>query len=308
MRILALCALGSALLAADPVPDEKAKEAIALFQEAFQGDIEAKQNAIYNLHDVPNDLVLKELEKLLKNKDPKVRNVAALAVGGQKHDPKKAGEVLMKSYKKDWDSEDVIASVFESMAELKYMGYWPDARAALKDERNLIIVRALELFGSTEDWRVFPDLVELYREVMPRRISWTTGEVTVDTGAAGTEDADAAKAEFNARYGQGGSKEKAKAKAKANAFDLRNFTQQIKACVKRITGQTFDNAFDLEEWWCENYIMVAQKIAAIEGKDPESVVPRAKIEQAELKAKIEEERAKMEEQLAKQREEEKNKK
>ncbi|MFI5402408.1 MAG: hypothetical protein ACHQ1G_05685 [Planctomycetota bacterium] len=305
MRILALCLLCVAVQAHDTVSDDQAKEAIAKFQQAFQGDVEAKQNAVYTLHDFPHDLVLKELEKLLKNKDPKVRNVAALAVGGQKHDPKKAGELLMRSFKKDWDHEDVIASIFESMAELKYMGYWPDARAGLKDERNLVVVRVLELFGATEDWRAFPDLVELYREVMPRRISWTTGTVTVDTGADGTADADAAQAEFNSRYGQGGSKEKAKAKSKANSFDLRNFTQQIKACAKRLTGQQFDNAFDLEEWWCENYIMVAQKIAVLEGKDPESVVPRAKAEQAELKAKIEEERAKMDEQIAKQREAEK---
>ena len=307
MRILALCALGALLHAADPVPDEKAKEAIALFQEAFQGEIEAKQNAVYNLHDVPNDLVLKELEKVFKSKDAKIRNVAALAVGGQNHDPQKAGEVLMKFYRKDFATEDVIASCLEGMAELKYMGYWPEIRPALKDERNIVIVRILDLFGTTQDWRTFPDLVALYREVMPRRISWATGEVKVDTGAAGNEDADAAKAEFNKRYGAGGSKEQAKAKAKANAFDLRNFSPQIKACVKRITGETFDNAFDLEEWWCENYIMVAKKIAELEGKDPESVVARAKAEQAELKAKIDEDRKKMEEDLAKQREDAKKK-
>ena len=307
MRILALCAFAAVVLA-DPVPDDKAKEALAKFQEAFKApDVEAKQNAVYNLHDVPNDLVLKELEKVFKSKDAKIRNVAALAVGGQNHDPQKAGEVLMKFYRKDFATEDVIASCLEGMAELKYMGYWPEIRPALKDERNLVIVRILDLFGTTQDWRTFPDLVALYREVMPRRISWATGEVKVDTGAAGNEDADAAKAEFNKRYGAGGSKEQAKAKAKANAFDLRNFSPQIKACVKRITGETFDNAFDLEEWWCENYIMVAKKIAELEGKDPESVVARAKAEQAELKAKIDEDRKKMEEDLAKQREDAKKK-
>jgi hypothetical protein len=303
MRILALVVFAAVALGADPVPEEKAKEALAKFQEEFRApEVEAKQNAVYNLHDVPHDLVLKELERvLLKHKDPAIRNVAALAVGGQKHDPAKAGELLMRSYKKDWGTEDVVASVFESLAELKFMGYWPEARAALKDERNLVVVRILELLGATQDWRAFPDLVELYREVMPKRISWSTGTESVDTGAEGDADAKAAEAQFNAKYGQGGSKEKAKAKAKANAFDLRNFSPQIKACVKRITGESFDNAFDLEEWWCENYIMVAQKIAVLEGKDPESVVPRAKIEQAELKARIEEERKKIDEDLAKEK-------
>lgn len=309
MRILALCALSTAVLAADPVPDEKAKEAIAKFQDGFKAsDVEAKQNAVYNLRDFPNDLVLKELEKVFRNKDPNVRHVAAMAVGGQKHDPKKAGDLLMRVYKKDFDTEDVVASCLDAMGELQYMGYWPEVKSALKDERNLVVMGVLGLLGTTKDWRAFPDLVELYRVVMPKRISWSTGEVTVDTGAAGSEDADAAKAEFNARYGQGGSKEKAKAKAKASSFDLRNFTPQIRKCVSEITGENFDNAFDLEEWWCENYIMVAKKIAELEGRNPDSVVQRAKLEQSELKARIEEERAKLDEDLAKEREAEKNRK
>lgn len=309
MRILALCALGAVALAADhPVSDDVAKEAIAKFQEAFKAaDVGARQSAVFTLHDFPNDLVLKELEKLLRNKDPDIRHVAALAVGGQKHDPEKAGEVLMKAYRKDFATENVVASSLESMAELKYMGYWPEIRPAFKDERNVVVIRVLDMLGTNKDWRAFPDLVELYREVMPKRISWSTGEVTVDTGAAGNEDQEAAQAEFNKRYGAGGSKEKAKAKAKANSYDLRNFTPQIKTCVTKITGQTFDNAFDLEEWWYENYLMVAKKIAELEGKDPDSVVQRAKVEQAELKAKIEEERQKLDEQLAKKHEQEKKK-
>jgi hypothetical protein len=231
-----------------------------------------------------------------------VRHVAALALGGQKQDPKRAGDLLMKAYRKDAGSENVVASCFEAMAELGFMGYWPEIKASFKDERNVVVIRLLDLLGATQDWRAFPDLVELYREVMPKRVSWSTSEVTVDTGAADDSDQRAAEAEFNRRYGSGGSKEKAKARSKANSFDLRNFSPQIKACVKRITGKEFENAFDLEEWWCENYIEVAKKIAALEGKDPESVVARAKLEQAELKAKIEEERRKLDEELAKREE------
>jgi len=306
MRIVAILALATAALAHDQVPDDAAKAAIAKFQEGFKSsEVEAKQGAVFDLHDYPHDLVLKELEKVLKNRDPNVRHVAALAVGGQKHDPKKAGDLLLKTYKRDKDTEIVVGSCFEAMAELKYMDYWPEIKPCFKDERNIVVIRFLDLLGKTQDWRAFPDLVELYREVLPARISWSTGTVTVDTGADGDADAKAAESAFNAKYGQGGSKEKNKAKSKANAFDLRNFTPQIKACVKAITEKDFDTALDVEEWWCENYIDVAKKIALLEGKDPESVVPRAKAEQAALKAKIEEERAELEEELAKEREKEK---
>ena len=79
-------------------------------------------------------------------------------------------------------------------------------------------------------------------------------------------------------------------------------TDTFTGTVMLVNG--FDNAFDLEEWWCENYIEVAKKIVELEGKDPESVVARAKIEQAELKTKIEEDRKKFEEELAKKQEKE----
>ncbi len=294
MRTLALCAIGALCIGAEPVSDERAKEALARFQVAFKAPgVEAKQAAVYTLHDVPHDLVLKELDKLLRNRDAGIRNVAALAMGGQRHDAKKAGDLLMKAYRKERQAEEVVASVFEAMAELDYTGYWPDVKGALKDERNVVVVSALDLLGTTADWRAFPDLVELYREIMPRRVNWTTGAVVLPDGTD-----QEAKAQWEAKYGVGGSKEKAKAKAKANSFDLRNFSPQIRACVKRITGKDFENAFDLEEWWCENYIEVARKIAEFEGKDPDSVVPRAKLERAKLKAKVEEERRKLDEELA----------
>ena len=58
---------------------------------------------------------------------------------------------------------------------------------------------------------------------------------------------------------------------------------------------------DLEDWWAKNYVMVAQKIAELEGKDPESVVARAKSEQAQMRAKVDADRKALEEELAKQR-------
>jgi len=311
MRIVALCTLGAAVLAADPVPDDKAKEAIARFQDAFKAaTVEGKQSAVYDLHDVPNDLVLKELSKLLKNKEPKVRHVAALAVGGQSHDPKGAGELLLRTYKGDFDTEEVVASVLQAIGELKYMGYWPEVETALKDKRTPVVLRTLDLVGNNQDWRAFPELVEMYRIALPAGKTWGGGEeVTVDTGAEGDADAQAAEAQYNAQNpggsGRGGG---GGGGGSSRSSMLRNLSRPIERCVKQITGQRFDNSLDLETWWAENYITVARKIAELEGKDPESVVARAKAEQAELKAKVEADRKKVEEAAAKKREEEEKKK
>ena len=303
MRTLGLLlTLAFAVHAADAVDPEEAQEALGEFQKAFKAtrEIEEQQNAVYNLHDVPHDLVIKRLEKLLKHKDPRVRNVAALALGGQTHNAPLAGSVLMRAYVKDFKNTVVLSSVIEAMAELKYLGYWPKAEPALKDERNSVIIRLLDLLGTNEDWRSIPRLLKLFRVAMPKKISWSTGTETVDTGAAGDADQKAAEAKFNAKYGRGGSKMAAKAKAKARGFDLRNFSTQIRKCVKRITDQDFDTAWDFADWYVENYLMVARKIAEMKGSDAEAAVAKAKRELPKLKADIEAARKKIEEQLAKE--------
>jgi hypothetical protein len=302
MRMLGLLlTLAFAVHAADAVDPEEAKEALAEFEKAFKAtrEIEAQQNAVYNLHDVPHDLVIKRLQKLLKNKDPRVRNVAALALGGQTHNVPLAGKVLMQSYARDFKNAEVLASVLEGLAELKYLGYWPKAEPALKDWRNAVIIRVLDLLSINEDWRAIPRLLELYRIAMPKKVNWSTGKESVDTGAAGDTDQRAAEAKFNAKYGAGGSKAKAKAKAKARGFDLRNFSTQIRKCVKKITDQDFDTAWDFEDWYIENYLMVARKIAEMDGSDVEASVAKAQRELPKLKADVESARKKVEEKLAK---------
>jgi HEAT repeat protein len=282
--------------AVEPVGDEEAKAAIKEFDDFYRKnrDVEARQNAIYNLHDVPSDLVIRRLESLLKDKDPQIRNVAALALGGQAHNKEKAGEVLMRLYGKDFKTVEVLSSTLEAMAELKYMGYWPTVEGAMKDERNSVVIRILDLLGENTDWRAIPKLLEMYHVALPKRVSWKTGTVTVDTGTAGDGDQKAAEAKFRAKYGRGGSKMKAKAKAKARSFDERNFSSQLRKCVKKITGEDFDNAIDFEDWYVDHYIEVQVKIARLLGEDPEAARRRARAELPALKTKIEKSREQME--------------
>ena len=292
----------------EKVSDDEAKEALAEFKKAFkQKDVEAKQNAVYNLHDVPHPLVLKELKKLLKNRDPKIRNVAALAVGGHGYDVKAAGAVLRDALKRDFKTEVVVGSIFQAMAELKYYGYWPAIKPAMKDKRNAVVIWTLGLIGKNKDYRAVPELLKMYHVSMPKAVKWKTGETKVDTGAAGDADAKAAKAKFNAKYGAGGSKAKAAAKRKAKAQDERNFSDYLRKTTKAITGEDFDNAIDFEDWYVENYVKVHRRIAQMNGEDVEAAVRKAKKELPALQKKIEEDRKKLEEDLKKQREQEEKK-
>ena len=294
--VAVLCG-GEQKAAIEAVDDVQAKDAIKQFDTSFKTrDMDQKQGAVYALHDVPSDLVIKKLARLLKNRKTEVKVVAAMALGGQGHNVDKAGNTLHKSFKSDYDNEDVLSSVLDGWAELHYMEYWPALKKCLDDNRNAIAIRALDLIAANKDWRAVDVILKMYKEAVPKGYKWTTGVVTVDTGAAGTADAEAAKAKWTAKYGAGGSKAKAKAKGKAGAGKERNLATQLRRTVEALTGEDFETSLDFEDWLVENWVDVARKRAKLEGKDPNAAARAAALELPALKRKIEEEREKLEKQ------------
>ena len=275
--VAALCG-GEQKAAIEAVDDVQAKDAIKQFDTSFKTrDMDQKQGAVYALHDVPSDLVIKKLARLLKNRKTEVKVVAAMALGGQGHNVDKAGNTLHKSFKSDYDNEDVLSSVLDGWAELHYMEYWPALKKCLDDNRNAIAIRALDLIAANKDWRAVDVILKMYKEAVPKGYKWTTGVVTVDTGAAG-------------------SKAKAKAKGKAGAGKERNLATQLRRTVEALTGEDFETSLDFEDWLVENWVDVARKRAKLEGKDPNAAARAAALELPALKRKIEEEREKLEKQ------------
>ena len=309
MRFIASLVVLAAVVQAQvvtPVSDEEAKVAVKEFKDAFRKakTIEEKQGLVFSLHDVPNDYTIRELRKVLKNKHEAIRGVAALALGGQRHNKPAAGKMLMKTYQKEKKNLEVAISCLDALKSLKWYGYWPAVeKDAGKGARSAIVIRILELLGENRDYRAIPMLLEMYKVAMPKRVSWKTGTVNVDTGAAGNEDNEAAQREFNRRYGRGGSNERRKAEGKAKAFDARNFSTQIRKCAKQITGEDFETDVDLEDWWVEHYEMVARKMAELDGRNVEKAVAKARKELPALKKKVAEARKKLEEELAREEEE-----
>ncbi|MFQ5845385.1 MAG: HEAT repeat domain-containing protein [Planctomycetota bacterium] len=296
--LVALAAAADAPKKVEAVSDAEAKEVLQAFEKAFKAkDVDQKLEAVYTLHDAPHDQVIERLARLANAKNPAVRNVAAMALGGQGHNPDRAGQLLMASFKKNYQSIEVLSSVLDGMAELRYLRYWPDLKKCLDDDRNAVAIRALDLIGSNQDWRAVPQLLELYKEQMPKGYKWTTGSVTVDTGTPGDADQKAAQAKWEAKYGKGGSKAKARAQAKANAGKERNLATQLRKCVRMLTGQDFETVLDFEDWLMENYVEVARKAAVLDGKDPDVAARKAASELPALKKRIEDERAKMEKEM-----------
>ena len=307
--IAALLCLAAAVFAdgVKAVPDEQAKEAVKQAKEAFRtaDSVEAKQGIVFGLHDVPNDLVIRELAKYLKNRDPAIRGVAALALGGQGHNKEQAGKILLKTYDREKKELEVAISCLDAMKALQWYGYWPALEKDTgKGSRSAIVIRILEVLGANKDYRALPMLLEMYKVAMPKYVRWTTGTVNVDTGAAGNEDSEAAEREFNRRYGAGGSRARAAAEGKSKSFDARNFTTQIRKCVKEITGEDFETDIDLEDWWIANWEKVARRIAELEGSNVEKAIAKARRELPARKKEIAEARKKLEEELARREAEE----
>ena len=143
----------------------EAERALARFETAFATrDTDARQNAVYDLHGVPHDLVLARLERLLSDPDRLTRNVAAMALGGQRHNPSRAGAALLGAYERDFEDTVILSSVLDALREVGFLHYWPEAQRALRDERPAIVQRTLDLLAANRDHRALPRLVELYLE------------------------------------------------------------------------------------------------------------------------------------------------
>jgi len=277
------------------VPDADAQQALDAFKEAFKTkDVGARQTAVYDLHDVPNDLVIQQLAKLLKKGKPEVRNVAAMALGGQGHNTARAGKTLMSSFERNYKHDLVIAATLDGWRELRYLGYWPKLKKCLDDDRNAVSIRAIDLIGSNGDFRPIFILMKMYKEAVPKGSSWDGGaEVTVDTGASGDTDQKAAEAKYKSQNaGAGGGGGGGGGGGKKN---MRNLAQALRRCMKNLSGEDFDTFEDFEDWLVENFVMVHRTIATQEGKDPDAAERRAKGELPDFKAKVENRRRKAEE-------------
>ena len=170
MKLVLLLALLPLSGGARAVGRADAERALRRFEAAFATqDADARQDAVYDLHDVPHDLVLARLERLLLDPDRLTRNVAAMALGGQRHNPARAGAALLRAYHDDYDDLVIVSSVLDALREVGSLQYWPEARRALRDERPAVVQRALDLLTANRDPRALPQLVELYLEAHPAK-------------------------------------------------------------------------------------------------------------------------------------------
>jgi len=109
-------------------------------------------------------------------------------------------------------------------------------REFLSDGNDDLVAISLGMLGRWKIWAVLPDLHELF-EIYPKEDEFQTGSVTVDTGAAGNEDANAARRKWMAKFGDPDRRRPRPKLVKA-----------LKQALLEITGQAFEEPKALREY------------------------------------------------------------
>jgi hypothetical protein len=228
----------------------QAEVSIKIFRKEFKHpSVGRKMTALLDLHRVQHELVVDELGKrALVDRNPEVRDATAQLLGDMTVCPEKIGEYLKKNLEKNEDFPEVQVSIIRAIGKQKYKDALEELKEAAKNlnspKYQWVTVEVVRTFGILEDGRSLPFLLWM-AEYGGHALSWSTGEVNVDTGASGTADQDAAEAAWKAKYG--GVRPK-----KPPAPVIRTYMQELEKTVKTITGQVFTNATEFRKWLIAN--------------------------------------------------------
>ena len=235
-----------AAAAAERALERQAKVSIEIFRRDFRTrDIGKRSRALLELSQVRHASVVDEIGKRgLADNNEEVRDLAAQLLGDMKNLPEEAGAYLKKAIAKNEDFPEVLISIIRSIGKLGYKGAFEELKegaAHLNEVKyQWVTVEVVRTFGALGDPACLPFLLWM-AEYGGHALKWSTGSVTVDTGAAGDVDQRAAEAAWHAKYGHVKPK-------RPPAPVIRTYMQELEKTVKMLTGQTFENATDFRKW------------------------------------------------------------
>lgn len=181
---------------------------------------------------------------VLKDKDEEHQLIAASALAEfKKPDAVRdlAGKTLVKAIDAG-PSIDVVDTCVASIGKIGYREAVPMLVEILRKGGDpWLLVTTVRVCGDLKDWRALPQLLELW-ERFPVGDSWEGGSVTVDTGASGDADQQAAEAAYKQQYGN----QKRRGKP---PMMLRAYIQELSKSAKKITGsEDIRHPKDLRAW------------------------------------------------------------
>lgn len=265
--IAVLCAppvLAEDAAEAKPHTDQQLKEheVFDRFKEEYKSDdVEDQIKILRWLGMWRHKKVLRELKKIwLKEKDYELRAVAAAGLGQQSPYAKKSGKYLTDGLGKmtrlgsreDPEGDELLQQTLEvraivagikAVGTLGYKDGWDTLKVYIDHYEDAVAIEMMLTCGRLKEYRALPILLEWFN-FYPDGYSYAGGSVTVDTGAAGNEDAKAAKAKWKAKYGA------RKKKARPMAWEA------LIQSLEMITGEKFEKPVELKDWMKKNKVLL----------------------------------------------------
>lgn len=277
--VCAVVAFGSSALRAEepakpqPHADDLVKDATARFEKEFSaGELDAKVRILkwYGMHQ--HKTVLKKLTRILEREpELELKQLAALGIGNQASEAKEARSVLEKAletfrrYGSREDPEDeetervnefearVLVACIDGLRVLHPHAprrhkndNWDEIKVMIDHMHDDVAIAMFKYCGETKEWRALPQIMEWFN-FYPDGVSWAGASATVDTGAAGTKDANAARSKVKSMMAG------RRKKARPNAW------LAMAGAVKAMTGEEMAKPADLKAWMEEKEDFLAKQ-------------------------------------------------
>ena len=243
MALLAALLFVASSFASEVPPDVSAKE-LKTAQERFErefdtADIDFQLRAIARYAAVQHPTISKHLVKLLKTDDKNLRAAIAAGLGKQRSSARQAGGSLVKlidATKDDDEQAKVVAAAVGALGALGFEKAEKDLKQLIHHADDGVVAATFTAYGTWKSAAAIREMHAFFTRY-PDEKSFATGSISVDSGAAGNEDAEAAKAKWKSKYGgQRGWRPRPEC------------TRALIAALKEITGFGFRRPEDLEQY------------------------------------------------------------
>jgi hypothetical protein len=240
--------------------DEEAKAALDKFKGAFRGnDVAKKATALFALAKVQHPDVVAELGKHLTHRNADVKTVAAMAFADLTALPGIAGPRLVAAFPPNDGDAVWLMTAVDGIEAIDYRGAVPELLKLLKHKNNAVVKHSLLALASMKEMRAIDTLLDMMKELkIDSGYSWEGGEVTVDTGAPGTADQEAAEAQYHQQYGNNGSK------GRSAGRKMRDIGEVLLTAMKDLTGQQFTKTASAKEWAEKNKAAIDERKKALD--------------------------------------------
>lgn len=229
-----------------PATAKELKHELKMFNRDFETeDIDFKLDALIRLSKcIHKDVTKKLLTLALRDSDEVVRAEAVKGLANQTLYAELIGKKLQPLLKDDDVDPKILTQVLITLRKLDYRRGWEETIDLMSHEDDDVVV---EVFRSLGAWKELRACLEIqgFWDAYPTEGNWSTGSVSVDTGAAGSADARAAKAKWHAKYG-GRAKQRARPKC----------VKALKVAVKDMTGEEMEKPDEFRAWRSDNKMKI----------------------------------------------------